>query len=94
MYQIEVIELVRHSRLPNWLLRVKYIISELFSNGEVMDRDSALYLLDREIDGLVFIIRNTKQSGKIIQRRIIGNEMYFYTNYKNTPLLKIGFKSI
>ena len=64
--------------------RYKVVITELVQHS----------LIDREINRMCFVVRNTETSGQIIKRSIEGNEMTVYSGYKETPLLKISFDEI
>lgn len=91
-YKVVVTELVQHSKLPQWALQLKLDVSQYYKGLTWEDRGQCLRLIDREVDRMCFVVRNTETSGKIIKRRIEGNEMTVYSGYKETPLLRISFE--
>ena len=93
-YKVVITELVQHSKLPQWALQLKLELSQYYKGLAWEDREQCLSLIDREINRMCFVVRNTETSGKIIKRSIEGNEMTVYSGYKETPLLKISFDEI
>ena len=91
-YKVVVTELVQHSKLPQWALQLKLQLSQYYKGLTWPDKTECLRLIDREIDRLLFVVRNEEKSGKVINRRIEGDEMTVFSGYKETPLLRISFE--
>ena len=91
-YKVVVTELVQHSKLPQWALQLKLQLSQYYKSLEWNDREQCLRLIDREIDRMLFVVRNEEKSGKVINRRVEGNEMTVLSGYKETPILRISFE--
>ena len=91
-YLIQIVELVKHHRLPEWALLIIAEVKMYYGDYPVTERDSVLLTIDRMIDGISFTLRNTKTSGDVIPTSIEDKQMTIFSLTGDTPYLKIFFK--
>lgn len=91
-YLIQIVELVKHHRLPEWALQIIAEVKMYYSDYPVTERDSILLTIDGLIDRITFTVRNTATSGEVIPTVIEDKQMTVFSLTGDTPYLKIFFK--
>lgn len=92
-YLINIIELVKHHKLPVWALAIKAEVRSIYEGIPIGSKEIALNNIDNNIiDRLTFIHRKTVTSGKNIHTTIEDNQMTVYSMTGKTPYLKIIFR--
>lgn len=92
-YLIQIIELVKHNKLPEWALAIKAEVAAWYGDQPVSSREDILHNIDTDIiDRQPFTVRNTKTSGEVIPTRIEDCQLTVFSLTGETPYLKILFR--
>lgn len=91
-YTLQVVELVKHYKLPEWALSV-VAEAKMWHGGQVVSsRSSVLSSIKETIESQRIVIRNSVTTGDHIPAVIEDNQLTVYSLTGRVPLLKFFFK--
>ena len=92
-YLIQIVELVKHYKLPEWALAIKAEILGYYEDQPIDSRESVLNSIDTDIiDRQTFIVRNATTSGEVIPTRIEDCQLTVFSLTGETPYMQIFFR--